>query len=155
MKLNTVKLGKQSRVQFAAVLLCGVTMLNAGAAAAGGFKQVKPFEYSTGKSESLTSLYAHWSPLQEHQHSSSEILMNNPFMPSLVSHLQANRGRSVPVNSFSKLDSTGYYIRSSLKDEEPSKLEQGFYTLLGVGLLGGSMYLQAREIQYDFEVLRK
>ena len=155
MKLNTKKTSKQSHVRLAAAVLCSLSILNAGVATAGGFAQVKPFEYSMGKSESLTSLYAHWTPLQSQQQSSSAILMNNPFIPSLVSHLQANRGKSVSVNSFSKLDSTGYYIRSSLKDEEPSKLETAAYTLLGVGLLGGSMYLQAREIQYDFEVLRK
>lgn len=155
MKLNTKKPGKQSPARITAVVLFSISILNAGAATAGGFAQVKPFEYSTGKSESLTSLYAHWTPLQDHQQISSEILMHNPFMPSLVSHLQADRGKSVSVNSFSKLDSTGYYIRSSLKDEEPSKLERAVYGLLGFGLLGGSMYLQAREIQYDFEVLRK
>jgi len=112
-KLNSSKPGMQNRIRRAAIVLGTLSLLSTGVATAGGFSQVKPFEYATNKSESLTSLYAQWEPIETSQQGLSKLVLNNPLTPSLIPQLRSSRRQSINLRSFSTLDSGGYYLAAS------------------------------------------
>ncbi|GMR05464.1 MAG: hypothetical protein BMS9Abin25_0039 [Gammaproteobacteria bacterium] len=142
-KLNSNKPGIRTQIRSVVVLLGTLSLLGTGVASAGGFTQVKPFEYSTSNSESLTSLYGQWEPLESQQKSISETLSSNPFVPSLIPHLSANSQTSLKLRTFSMLDPNGYYRVSSLEDGIPSDEKETATSFLGVVVLVGYLAFEA------------
>jgi hypothetical protein len=124
-----------------------LSLLSTGIATAGGYSQVKPFEYSTNKSESLTSLYAQWEPLEDTQQSLSESLLNNPLTPALIPQFRTSNRQSISLRTFSTLDSNGYYLAASPEGTTAGQTVKGILALvLYVGIQAG-----AYKLDYELE----
>ena len=137
--------------QSATAVLLSASMMGAGSAFAGLFEQVRPFEYSNGTSESYTSLYAHM-PQRAVTLSRNSFVS---FTPALAPRLLSASGEPVALRSFSRLNPGGYYRPSGLDEgESVSGVKEAFYTVLGVALLGGSLYVQAKEIELGLAEIR-